>query len=51
MRTKYCILHALNLCKKQTKMNDTYFLMDDKSKKYELKFDCKNCEMIVLNIE
>ena len=51
MRTKYCILHALNLCKKQTKMDDTYFLIDDKSKKYELKFDCKNCEMIVLNME
>lgn len=51
MRTKHCILYSLNLCKKQTKLNDTYFLVDDKNKKYKLKFDCKNCEMIVLNTD
>lgn len=51
MRTKYCILNALNLCKKQTKTDDTYFLIDDKNKRYELEFDCKNCEMIVLNTD
>lgn len=51
MRTKYCILASLNLCKKETNINDTYFLVDDKNKKYELKFDCKNCEMIILNTD
>ncbi len=51
MRTKHCILYSLNLCKRQTKLNDTYFLVDDKNKKYKLKFDCKNCEMIVLNTD
>ena len=49
MRTKYCILHALNICKKQTKDTKNYFLIDDKNKKYELQFDCKNCEMSILN--
>ena len=49
MRTKYCILHALNICKKQTKDIKNYFLIDDKNKKYELQFDCKNCEMSILN--
>lgn len=51
MRTKHCILNALNLCKKQTKTDDTYFLIDDKNKRYELEFDCKNCEMVILNMD
>lgn len=51
MRTKHCILCSLNLCKKQTKINEKYFLIDDKNKKYALEFDCKNCEMVVLNTD
>ena len=44
MRTKHCIKYALNMCKAPKKL----FLVDDRGKKYELKFDCKNCEMVIL---
>ena len=44
MRTKHCIKYALNMCKSPEKL----FLVDDRNKKYELQFDCKNCEMIIL---
>lgn len=46
MRTKHCLKYAANLCQKPSKK---LFLIDDKGKKYPLKFDCKNCEMIILN--
>lgn len=51
MRCKHCIRRALKLCLKKDK--NTYktkgplFLIDEKGKKYPLKFDCKNCEMVV----
>lgn len=44
MRTKHCLKFAFNMCKSPKKL----FLIDEKGKKYPLKFDCKNCEMIVL---
>ena len=44
MRTKHCIKYALNLCKSPQKL----FLVDDRNKKYELQFDCKNCEMVIV---
>ena len=44
MRTKHCLKYAFDICKSPRKL----FLTDEKGKKYELKFDCKNCEMIVL---
>ena len=46
MRTKHCIKYAANLCGK--KCNKLY-LLDDKNNKYPLKFDCKNCEMVILS--
>lgn len=45
MRTKHCIKYALNMCKSPQKL----FLKDEKGTIYPLKFDCKNCEMIVLS--
>ncbi len=45
MHTKHCIKFALNMCKSPKKL----FLVDEKGKKYPLKFDCKNCEMYVLS--
>ena len=45
MRTKHCIKYALSKCKSADKL----FLIDDKGVKYPLKFDCKNCEMIILS--
>lgn len=45
MHTKHCIKYALDMCKSPKKL----FLIDEKGKKYPLKFDCKNCEMYVLS--
>lgn len=47
MRTKHCIKFALNMCKSP----ETLFLKDEKGAVYPLKFDCKNCEMVVLTPE
>lgn len=44
MTTKHCLKHAFNLCKNQKKL----YLIDEKGKKYELKFDCKKCEMEIV---
>ena len=45
MTTKHCLKYAFNLCKK----NVNLFLIDEKNKKYPLKFDCKNCTMQIFN--
>ena len=44
MRTKHCLKYAFDMCKSPDKL----FLVDEKGKKYALKFDCKNCEMVVI---
>ncbi len=46
MRTRHCLKFAANLCQKPCKK---LYLQDVKGKKYPLKFDCKNCEMVILN--
>lgn len=46
MRTKHCLKYASGLCGQPCKK---LYLMDGKGKKYPLKFDCKNCEMVVIN--
>ncbi|MCQ2957927.1 MAG: U32 family peptidase [Candidatus Gastranaerophilales bacterium] len=43
MRTKHCLKYALGKCKSKDKL----FLEDEFGKKYELEFDCKNCEMVI----
>ncbi len=45
MRTKHCIKFALGMCKSPEKL----VLRDEYGKVYPLKFDCKKCEMSVLN--
>ena len=45
MRTKHCLKHAFNMCQSPKQL----FLIDEKGEKFPLKFDCKNCEMVVLN--
>lgn len=44
MRTKHCLKYAFDMCKAPEEL----FLIDEKGKKYQLKFDCKNCEMVVI---
>ena len=43
MRTKHCLKYAFDMCKSPDKL----FLIDEKGKKYNLIFDCKNCEMVI----
>lgn len=48
MTTKHCLRYAFNMCKKDKNtinVDKKLFLVDEKNKKYELKFVCKNCEM------
>ncbi len=45
MRTKHCIKYALGICKFPVNLT----LTDEKGAEYPLKFDCKNCEMVVLS--
>lgn len=45
MRTKHCIKYALNMCKSPKNL----VLEDEKGVRYPLRFDCKNCEMVVLS--
>ena len=44
MRCKHCIKYALNMCKSPQKL----VLQDEYGKKFQLRFNCKNCEMSVL---
>ena len=44
MRCKHCIKYALNMCKSPKNL----VLRDEYGKIYPLKFDCKNCEMSVM---
>lgn len=45
MRCKHCVKYALNLCRSPEQL----VLVDELSKKYPLKFNCKNCEMMILS--
>ena len=45
MQTKHCLKYAFNMCKSPKKL----FLVDEKGKKYNLKFDCKNCTMLIFD--
>ena len=44
MRTKHCLKRAFLNCTNRDKL----FLVDEKNTKYPLLFDCKNCEMAIL---
>lgn len=55
MRTKYCLLHQLGKCLKQTggapygtAKNGLYLI--NNGKKLRLVFDCKNCEMVIKSL-
>lgn len=41
MTTKHCLKQAFNICKSPKNL----YLIDEKNKRYELKFNCDNCEM------
>lgn len=46
MTTKHCLRYAFGICTKKVKNSPkSLFLVDEKGKRYLLKFNCKNCEM------
>lgn len=44
MTCKHCLKHAFNMCQSTKNL----FLVDEKGKKYPLKFDCEKCEMQII---
>lgn len=44
MTCKHCLKYAFNMCKSKKRL----FLIDEKNKRYELKFDCNKCEMEIV---
>ncbi len=48
MRTKYCLKYELKICPKYHKADTLGRLfLTNNNRKFELVFDCKNCEMII----
>lgn len=47
MTTKHCLKYAFDMCNKDDAANAdrNLFLIDEKGKRYPLKFNCKDCEM------
>ncbi len=43
MTTKHCLKYSFNMCKSIKNL----YLIDEKGKKYKLKFDCDKCEMSI----
>lgn len=44
MTCKHCLKYSFDLCKSPKRL----FLIDEKNKRYELKFDCNKCEMEII---
>lgn len=44
MTCKHCLKYAFNMCKSDKKL----YLIDEKGKKYSLKFNCDKCEMEII---
>ncbi len=44
MTCRHCLKYAFNLCKSSKKL----YLIDEKNKKYNLKFNCDKCEMEII---
>lgn len=44
MITKHCLKYAFNMCKSPKQL----YLIDEKGKRYELKFNCDKCEMEII---
>ena len=44
MTTKHCLKYAFNMCKSPKKL----YLIDEKGKRYELRFNCQDCEMEII---
>lgn len=52
MTTKHCLRHAFNMCSKfehgYKQGEKQFYLVDEKGKRYNLKFNCENCEMEIV---
>ncbi len=51
MVCKYCLRYELGLCSKQKKGAEVHFplYLKDKTHKFRLEFDCRNCRMKIIN--
>lgn len=54
MRTKHCIRYAMNLCPKHNKEKKDripeHLYLENSHNRFELTFDCKNCEMVIKRV-
>jgi len=52
MRTRYCVLHQLDLCRRThpNAPTDPLYLIDEEGHRFRLKFDCARCEMMLFNL-
>lgn len=48
MRSKYCIRHELGLCPKQCGKPSSDLVLVNNGRRFTVRFDCRNCEMIVI---
>ncbi len=48
MTMRYCVLQELGFCLKEKKLSLPLFLVDDKSHKMQLKFDCNTCQVQIM---
>ena len=51
MQTKNCLRKMAGICLKKNGTEQKLFLQDNYCNRYPLKFDCKNCVMVILNYE
>ena len=47
MTTRHCILRELGMCRKEVRIHEP-LTMSTGNRRYRLKFDCKRCEMVIL---
>jgi putative protease len=48
MRTRYCLRLQLGLCRREDDapvLKEPLYLVDEDGRRFELRFDCQNCEM------
>lgn len=48
MTCKHCLKYAFNICNKSKHGAKHLYLVDEKGKRYHLKFNCENCEMEIV---
>jgi len=50
MTCKYCLLNELGICRKKNKSDNEPVYIETSGHRMKLKFDCRKCEMLILDI-